>query len=309
MSEPYRNEVSFRQGLANTPRPRPGKEMTGAVHQHDDDATVVARNFETVFGRPPNLRNPTTFNEKIIYKMIHDRRPILTRMADKLQARDYVAERIGADYLTRIHQVCRSPAEIDWQTLPDRFAIKANHGSGMNVLVLDKSAVDVRLISSHLETWLAMNFYRSFREWAYRDIRPAIFIEELLTDRSGAMAADWKFYTFDGRAEFLQVNLDRFGRSTRNDYDRRLNRLPFSGPHHPRSPTDPKFPSNLELMFSLAEALGSGLDFIRVDMYNLEGRIVFGEFTCYPGAGLDRFDPAEFDELYGSKWRLPPRYG
>jgi len=273
-----------------------------------EERTIVVRNFQKKFGRAPNLKNPTTFNEKVTYKILYDRRPILTRLADKLQARDYVAERIGRDYLTELYQVCQSPHEIDWQKLPRRFVIKMNHGSRMNIFVTDKSRISVSPIMSRLDSWRATNFYHHWLEWAYRDIRPTIFIEEMLTEQTGAMAVDWKFYTFDGRAEFLQVNLDRFGQATRNDYDRRLNRLHFRGPHHPNSPTDPVFPPNIELMFSLADRLGDGLDFVRVDMYNVNGRIVFGEFTCYPGAGRDPFDPPEFDELYGSKWRVPPRY-
>jgi teichuronopeptide biosynthesis TupA-like protein len=275
--------------------------------QRLDERAVVTQNFQRVFGRPPNLQIPTTFNEKIAYKILYDRRPILTRLQDKLQARDYVALRIGAGYLTELYHVCRSPAEIEWLKLPRRFVIKMNHGSGMNIFVTNKAGIDVNSIGLRLETWLATNFYHCLLEWAYRDIRPTIFIEEMLSDDNGGMVVDWKFFTFDGRAEFLQVDVDRFTQQKRNVYDRRLNRLPFRG-NHPNLPTDPKFPDNIDLMFSLADKLGSGLDFVRIDMYNLSGRIVFGEFTNYPGAGLERFYPPEFDELYGSKWRWPPPY-
>jgi len=273
----------------------------------NDDAALIARHFQGVFGRSPDLGNPRTFNEKIVYKMIHDRRPLLTRLADKLRARDYIAERIGPEYLTKIYQVCRSPDEIEWQSLPDRFALKTNHGSGMYLLVWQKSGLDLGRVSAQIKEWLAMNFYRSYREWCYRDIEPRIFIEELLTEDTGALATDWKFYTFDGRAEFLAINVDQFTRKTVTFYDRRLVRQPLRR-RHPNAPTDPKFPHNIDLMFSLADKLGSGLDFVRVDMYNLGGRIVFGEFTHYPDAGLGSFDPAEFDTLYGSKWRVPERY-
>jgi len=272
-----------------------------------DQREVVVRNFQKKFGRPPNLKNPTTFNEKIAYKILNDRRPILTRLQDKLQARDYVAERIGAGYLTELYHVCGSPAEIGWLKLPRRFVIKTNHGSGMNIFVVDKSRIDLRSIASRLEMWLATNFYDACREWAYRDIRPRIFIEEMLYDDDDGMAVDWKFFTFDGRAEFLQVDFDRFTGQKRNVYDRRLSRLPFRG-NHPNSPIDPKFPDNIDTMFLLADKLGKGLDFVRIDMYNLKGRIVFGEFTHYPGAGREPFHPAKYDKIFGRKWRLPQRY-
>jgi hypothetical protein len=272
-----------------------------------EERTIVVRNFQKKFGRPPNLKNPTTFNEKVTYKILYDRRPILTRLADKLQAREYVAERIGRDYLTELYQVCQSPREIDWQKLPRRFVIKMNHGSRMNIFVADKSRINVSSIMSRLDSWRATNFYHHWLEWAYRDIRPTIFIEEMLTEETGALAANWKFFTFDGRAEFVRIELKWADQPAINCYDRRLSRLHFrKGP--PEAPTDPVFPPNIELMFSLADRLGNGLDFVRVDMYNVKGRIVFGEFTNYPDAGRGPFDPPEFDALFGSKWRVPPRY-
>jgi hypothetical protein len=279
------------------------------MQQPEADAAVIVRNFERVHGRRPDLENPVTFNEKIIYRMIHDRRPVLTELADKLRARDYVAERIGADYLPTLYQACRSPGEIAWETLPGRFVIKANHGCGMNIAVLDKFAANVGKFVPHFEKWLRTNYYEALREWAYRDIRPAIFSEELLTDSAGITSTDWQFHTFDGRVEFLQVSSNKFGGGARNDYDRNLNLLPLSTPRFSSSPNPPKFPRNLDTMFSLAERLGQGLDYVRVDMYNLDGRIVFGEFTNYPGAGLVPFFPVSFDVLYGSKWRIPPSYG
>ena len=272
-----------------------------------EEREVVVRNYRKKFGRLPNLKNPTTFNEKITYKILYDRRPILTRLQDKLQARDYVAQRIGAEYLTELYQVCQSAREIDCQRLPRRFVIKMNHGTGMNIFVTNKSAINVSVIASQLHRWRTMNFYHRWLEWAYRDIRPTIFIEEMLTEESGAPAVNWKFFTFDGRAEFVRIDLKRAGQPVIASYDRRLNRLNFrKGP--PDAPTDPVFPRNVDLMFSLAERLGSGLDFVRVDMYNVNGRIVFGEFTLYPGAGLDPFYPTEFDTLFGSKWLVPSRY-
>jgi teichuronopeptide biosynthesis TupA-like protein len=276
------------------------------VQPHYDRA-VVLRNYKRVFGRPPNLDHPITFNEKLTYKILRDRRPILTRLADKLLARDYVAERIGTGYMTELYQVCRSAAEIDWDRLPRRFVLKANHGNDMNVFVMDKAKADRAAIARRFDGWLATNLYEHTQEWCYRDIQPAILAEELLRESDGTMAIDWKFFTYDGRAEFLQVDMDRFTGQKRNSYDRGLRRLPFRG-RHPNSPDDPKFPANIDAMFALADRLGAGLDFIRVDMYNVDGRIVFGEFTNYPGGGNEPFDPREFDELYGSKWRWPPPY-
>jgi len=289
------------------PRLRRRVQRLPFAQQLYERAAVSAR-YERVFGRPPNLRNPVTFTEKTVYKILFDRRSILTLLADKLRARDYVAERIGAQYLTELYQVCRSAGEIAWDRLPNRFALKTNHGNAMNVLVADKTKVDAAEVSRRLEAWLATNMYDYSQEWCYRDIPPAIMVEELLVEKGGSTPIDWKFFTYDGRAEFVQVDMDRFTGQKRNYYDRSLNRQPFRG-RNPNAPYDPKFPANIDLMFSLADRLGVGLDFIRVDMYNLGGRIVFGEFTNYAAGGLEPFYPQEFDEVYGSKWRWPPSYG
>jgi hypothetical protein len=274
--------------------------------RHFQEREAVVRRFRKKFGRLPDLRNPTTFNEKIAYKILYDRRPILTRLQDKLQARDHVTQEIGAEYLTELYQVCESPREIDWQRLPQRFVIKMNHGSGMNVFVVDKSRINVSSIVARLDRWRAANYYRVAMEWAYRDIRPMIFIEEMLGEE---FAVDWKFLTFDGRAEFLHIyRRELSGNAMRTSYDRHLNRLAFRG-RNPNWSTEPVFPHNIDLMFSLADKLSGGLDFLRVDMFNIDGRILFTEFTNYHGAGLLPFNPPEFDEIYGSKWRWPPDYG
>jgi hypothetical protein len=186
---------------------------------------TVVRNFQKKFGRPPNLKNPTTFSEKVTYKILYDRRPILTRLQDKLQARDYVAEQIGPGHLTELYQVCQVPREIDWQKLPQRFVIKMNHGSGMNLFVTDKSRINVNGIAAYLDRWGATNFYHRWLEWAYRDIRPTIFIEEMLTEETGALAANWRFFTFDGRVELVRIDIRGAGQPAINSYDRRLSRV------------------------------------------------------------------------------------
>jgi hypothetical protein len=273
---------------------------------------LVVRKFTRKFGRPPNLNNPTTFNEKIAYKILHDRRPLLTRLQDKLQARDYVAQRVGAEYLSEVYQVCQSPHEIDWGRLPERFVIKMNHGCGMNIFVTD-FVTDiprswVNRIESILNRWRATNLYEYELEWAYLDIRPAIFVEEMLREPDGTIALDWKFWVFDGRVEYVSVSTDQLTLRKVNYYDRNLTRQTFNR-HRPNIPSEPRFPDNIDLMFSLAERLGRDLDFVRVDMYNIGGRIVFGEFCHYPDAGLVPFDPPEFDQHFASKWHWPPDYG
>ncbi len=153
------------------------------------------------------------------------------------------------------------------------------------------------------------NYYYSWaREWSYRDIVPTLLIEELLTDAGDDIPADFKFLVFDGRAVYLQVDFARFSDHRRNFYDRDLNQLNVTYKKYPSSDRPIVFPQNIDEMFSLADRLGRGFDFLRVDLYNIAGRIVFGELTNYPAAGRGVFDPSEYDKIFGAQWRLPASY-
>ena len=272
------------------------------------DRAIVTQNFRRKLGRRPNLRNPTTFNEKVAYKMLYDRRPLLTLIADKVKVRDYVAERVGAQFLPKVYGIFESVDEIDWQQLPESFVIKANHGCEMNVFVPDKAKANTAEIALQLRVWLGRNFYYHLREWCYLDIRPMVLIEELLRDEHSDHLIDWKFFVFDGRCKCVRVCLGPSEDRRQNYYDRDLRRMNVRMGHVPNSPNDPIMPTNIETMFSVAETLGRGLDFVRVDLYNVKGRIVVGELTNYPGAGLRQFIPAEFDALLGREWQVPAQY-
>ena len=272
------------------------------------DRAVIIHQYRRRFGRRPNLRHPETFNEKVAFKMLNDRRPLLTQMADKVRARDYVAQRIGSQFLKEIYQVCDSFDQIRWEQLPSNFAIKTNHGSKMNIMVYDKSTLDKERTGSQLEIWLGRNFYYHRHEWGYRDIRPMIMIEELLHKEPGQRPVEWGFWVFDGCTAYIEVSCGPDGHRKRTFYDRSLKRMNGKYTIFATSPEDPIFPDNLETMISVAECLAHGLDFVRVDLYNVAGRIVFGELTIYPGAGLVAFEPPEFDRVLGQKWHPPRRY-
>lgn len=263
------------------------------------DQFVRIRWCRNTFGKAPNLTDPQTFNEKIAYRILYDRRPLLTTLVDKVAVRSYVADRIGPDYLTRLYAVTDDPEKIDVQALPESFVIKSNHGSGMNMVVLKKSEWEFASALPVLRKWLASNYYTSSREWAYRDVPPQLIVEELLAPNP----LDWKFFVFSGRCEILKVIFDRATNQTSNLYDRQLNRLPVRWKYD-NHPEDPVFPANIDEMFSVAETLGRDWDFLRVDLYNIEGRIVFGELTVYVAGGLEVFEPSDYDLEFGRLWKL-----
>jgi hypothetical protein len=263
------------------------------------DRAMVLHHYRRVFQHTPDLNAPTTFNEKIAYKRLYDRRPILTRVTDKVAVREYVGKRIGEQYLAKLHHTFDAVDDVDPAALPRSFVLKPSHASGRIMRVPDKSKWDFEAARPMLRKWLTYNFYWHLREWSYRDIPPRLMVEEHLGDN----IRDWKFFVYDGKVHFVDVHFDRYIKHTRNVYDRNLKRLPVRILYENHD-GDPTF-ENMGLMFELVETLGRGFDFIRVDMYNIEGRIVFGELTNYSGAGLEPFIPTEYDKVFGEPWRVP----
>jgi len=272
------------------------------------DRAFLSRRYHREFGRWPNLRHPKTFNEKVIFKILNDRRPLLTQLADKVMVRDYVAKRIGPELLSEVYQICGAVDQIQWDRLPQDFAIKMNHGSKMNIMVYEKTRLDVVDTTSKLQIWLNRNFYHHLREWCYRDIRPLIMFEELLHKVPGQRPVEWKFYVFNGHASYLEASSGPDGDRKKTLYDRSMRRVNGRWIRFPAATEDPVVPGNLTMMMSIAEELAGDLDFVRVDLYNVEGRIVFGELTNYPSAGLLPTVPPEFDEVMGREWRCPSKY-
>ena len=265
------------------------------------DRALVCHHHHFKYGKYPDFENRTTFTEKVQYRMLYDRRPILTLFADKIKVRDYVAARVGEKYLTKIYQISSTPEEIDWQSLPPSYFAKTNHGSSMNIFVewngSEYPPNYIKNVKRILSQWLRTDYSDFCGEWCYREIPRLVYVEEDL-GKENQRPIDWKFHLFDGKIYCFMVHKD-----TRcNFYDRNLQLLPvkqlqenFSEPF--------VFPENMEEMFDVVERLAEGIDFVRVDLYNINGRIVFGELTNYPHAGLVPFDPPEFDKQLGDQWK------
>lgn len=258
--------------------------------------------YNWTFGRMPNLINPKTINEKILRKILFDRNRKLTLVTDKFLVRDFVRSRLGTDkYLTKLHGVIHSAGEIRGLILPNQFVMKPNHLSGAIKIVKDFKNSAISELEKLAEIWLARNFYYECYEWAYKNIKPLIIFEELL-ESEGKTPDDWKFFCFNGKPQFIQFDKDRFMDHKRNIYDLNLRLLPvrygcdnFQG--------EVTIPKNFEMMLEIAGKLSKGFDFIRVDLYNIRGRVIFGELTVYTGAGRSKIAPAFWDEEFGRYWR------
>lgn len=269
------------------------------------DLIVGIRLHRAAHGEYPRLVRPRTFNERVLRRKVFDQRPILTRFADKCAVRQYVADRLGSDILPKVYCVTNDPAALPFADLPDRFVVKPTHGSGWVRIVLDKAALDIQELITTCNRWLATSYYDVVHERQYRRITPRIMVEEFIDDGSGSAPMDYKFYVFHGKVHLIQIDGSRFTRHQCALYDRhwrdtgtRVQLEPFES--HVREPV------NFELMLQAAEKLGDGLDFIRVDLYDIGSRVYFGEITATPGAGLARFDPVTMDEHLGQLWGRRP---
>jgi hypothetical protein len=250
------------------------------------------------------VSRPRTLTHHLFLKMARDRDPLLTVTSDKLAVRGYVTERLGPGYLADLYGVVDSPEGLLDLELPPRYVVKATHGSGMTAVVLSDSTGERASVVAQARKWLAVQYWRKNGEWAYRDIRPRLIVEEFLDDGGSSIPPDWKWLCFGGRAALVQVDFDRFGGHTRNFYDPegRLVALRKVYPQGPEIPLPGCFPR----MRTVAERLATGFDFVRVDLFALEERIVVGELTHYPGGGNTSFDPLEWDARLGALW---PRNG
>lgn len=251
----------------------------------------------------PRLKQPRHFAEKIWNRMLFDRNPQWILLSDKLKMRTYVAENAGNGYLVPLLWSGSDPNLIPWDTLPLKFVIKATHGCGYNLIIQDRSRLEPEPVRRQLKKWLRTNYGATFglgTEWCYKHIPPSLLIEEFL-EQDGRSAPDYKFWCFAGRAECLTVHCNRHEEHVTRTFDRNFKPYKFYFPLDDPSQTVPP-PPNFENMVRTAEALASGFDFIRVDMYNVRGRVFIGELTVYPGGGFLRFLPRELDAALGAKW-------
>lgn len=253
----------------------------------------------------PHFRNPRSFSEKVFARMLFDRNPKWRMTTDKLLVREYVADKLGREFLIPMIWRGDRPEEIPFSELPSKFVIKTNHGCGYNIIVKEGDHLDQADAIIRLKKWLRENFCQDKFlgiEWVYKDIRPKIFIETFLDD-NGRVPLDYKFFCFSGRVEFILMTFDRHEDPFEKHFDRDFTPLDlWNGCRQYPGRVDR--PKNFAQMLDVAEKLAGGFDFIRVDLYNVDGQIFFGELTSYPGGGLARFIPREYDFVFGKKWKI-----
>ena len=277
------------------------------------DEAYLKKRFHALLGRPLDLDDPKTMNEKLQWLKLHDRKKEYTVLVDKVKVRDVIAQTIGPEYLIPLVGVWDDPDQIDFDALPDRFVLKCNHNSGLGMCICkDKSTLDVEKARKLLWEGYKQNYYLIGREWPYKDVEHKIIGEVYMTDSPEAdHFTDYKFYCFDGYADSVMVCVDRdIGAPKYYFFDRnwQLKRYNMRGKEAPADFTLPK-PRNIEKMFEIAEILSKGKPFARIDLYNADGKIYFGEITFFPDSGFDPNRLPETDLYFGSLIQLEGKGG
>ena len=270
-------------------------------------AWYVGYSYENFTGKKLNLENPVEFNEKIQWLKVFYHRPILTQLVDKYAVRSYVKDKIGIQYLNECIGIYDNAKEIEFEKLPSKFVIKATQASGYNLIVPDKSKVNWFRSKLTLNRWLRTSqYYRTGLEWAYKNVKPRLTVEKFLKEEGKEVINDYKFYCFNGTPKFIQVDKDRGIEDYKYYFDLNWEKLPFFQKRR-ENIYDGKFerPDTLEKMIELAAVLAKGFPFVRVDFYSINGVIIFGEMTFYPGDGKLDFVPDEYNKIIGDYLILP----
>ena len=275
------------------------------------DEIYLKKKFPKSQGYDLNLENPKSLNEKMQWLKINDRREISIQLADKYGVRDFIEKHFGADYLVPLLYHTKNVNSIRPQNLPEEpFIIKVNHDSGNYQIVRNKADIDWAKLRIDIRWWLATNYFYHDREWQYKQIRPRVIIEKLLLNREGKIPNDYKLHCINGKVAFIYVSVDREGSNKRNIYDRNWKPLAFTFASKPKQEKgnirgqEIEPPPSYKQMITFAEKIAQLYTYIRVDFYDVDGKLYFGEITHHHGGGFDQFRPVEWDYYFGEKLDL-----
>ena len=270
------------------------------------DKSFLNLTYWVHFGRSINWENPQTFNEKLQWLKVYNRNPVYTQMVDKYDVKDYVAKVIGDEYIIPTIGVWDRVEDIPFDKLPDQYVIKCTHDSGSVCVCNNKNSFDVDKAKKKLAHGLRHNLFYWGREWPYKNVMPRIIAERYLEDEQIHELRDYKFFCFGGKVKMFKIDFDRFTEHHANYYDINLNLLPFGEADFPPKPEKSlDFPSQINKMFQLAEKLSHEIPFLRVDFYQVNNQVYFGELTFFPATGMGKWTDDKWDVELGSWINLP----
>lgn len=276
--------------MLHTPRIFMKKIQSSPVFKYLPDELALKIQYKNIFLKDLDLENPKTFNEKLQWLKLYNRKPEYTKMVDKYEAKKYVASVIGEEYIIPTYGVWDSFDDIDFDKLPNQFVLKCTHGSGDVIVVKDKTKLDILSAKVKLEKSLKTNYYKISREWPYKDVKPRIIAEKYMEDENTKDLTDYKIYCFNGKCDYVMACIDRFKGETKFIYfDREWNmQKDFSNDGMQYGDfIKVKKPTNIDKMFHFASILSKDIPFVRIDFYECNDKLYFGEITFFPSGGFD----------------------
>lgn len=262
--------------------------------------------FRQRVGYKMDWKNPNTYNQKLQWLKLYDRNPLYTTMVDKFEVKNYVANIIGEKYIIPTLGVWERFEDIDFEKLPNQFVLKCTHDSGGLIIVKDKSSFDIKKARKQFEIALKRNPYAITKEWPYKNVKPRIIAEQYMEDSTTNELRDYKFFAFNGIVKAMFVASERYGNEeTKFDFfDMEYKHLDLRN-GHPNAKILPKKPKGFDEMRHLAEVLSVGIPQVRIDFYEVDNQIYFGEMTFFHWSGLTPFEPQKWDETFGEWIELP----
>lgn len=269
------------------------------------DRAYIQMYYFAHFKKFCNLKNPKTYNEKLNWLKLHDKNPIYTRIVDKFEAKEYVKNIIGDQYIIPTLGVWDNFDDIDFDELPQQFVLKCTHDSEGLVIVKDKDKLDKKMAKNKIESALKQNFFYIGREWPYKNVKPRIIAEKYMEDHIDGELRDYKFFCFDGEPKAMFVASDRASDNVKFDYfDLNFNHLDIKQ-KYPHAEQPLRKPVTFEKMIELSKVLSKGFPHVRVDFYEVDGQLYFGELTFYHFSGFMPFEPNKWDKIFGDWIKLP----
>lgn len=262
-----------------------------------DDERFLKFQYKAWTHKTLHLNPPITFNEKIQWLKLNDRKEIYSKLVDKYEVREYISKKLGEQYLVPILGVWENEEDIDFTKLPNQFVIKPTHTSGNVYICRNKNELNEGELKKTLHNWLEREYYWGNREWPYKNVKPRLIAEKMIDSD----IVDYKFYCFNGKPEMLYLSkgLEDHSTAAISFFDMNLKKLPFGRSDYRPFDTEVEKPNNFDEMVKIATELSEGFKFVRIDLYSVDGKIYFSEITLHPCAGYMPFDPEEYDKILG----------
>ena len=273
------------------------------------DKPYLQMMYRLKMGKKLDLKNPKTFNEKLQWLKLYNRKPEYTIMVDKVKAKEYVANIIGEEHIIPTLGVWDDPDDIDFDALPNQFVLKCNHNSGTGMCICrDKSKLDIPKVKAELRKGLKENYFLHGREWPYKNVPRKILAEKFMVDESGTELKDYKVFNMGGQPKLIEVDYGRFTQHMRNFYDKDWNFVDLELQYPSDKNHEISKPEKLDEMLALAKKLSEGIPHVRTDFYSINGKLYWGELTFFHEAGMGHFKPETWNEKLGKLIVLPPHF-